>query len=140
MQSTKRMARVRLLLRQVWSEGDLNAIDQYIADSYTIHHDPGDPWEGKVLDRDGYKDRVRKSRAPFPDQRFEIHELAESEMVVIVTWHWFGTHREDLPALPANGRLVRMSGSTVYYFDGEKISGHWQVADRLGVYRQLRGT
>ena len=32
-----------------------------------------------------------------------------------------------------------MSGATVYYFDdSERISGHWQIADRLGVFQQLR--
>ena len=27
---------------------------------------------------------------------------------------------------------------TVYYFDGERLTGHWQITDRLGVYQQLR--
>ena len=31
-----------------------------------------------------------------------------------------------------------MSGATVYYFDDEKIVGHWQITDRLGVFQQLR--
>jgi hypothetical protein len=32
-----------------------------------------------------------------------------------------------------------MSGATVYDFDpANRICGHWQVADRLGIYRQLQ--
>jgi hypothetical protein len=30
-----------------------------------------------------------------------------------------------------------MSGATVYYFEGERLSGHWQIVDRLGVFQQL---
>ena len=30
-----------------------------------------------------------------------------------------------------------MSGLTLYSFDGDRLSGHWQVADRLSIYRQL---
>jgi hypothetical protein len=32
-----------------------------------------------------------------------------------------------------------MSGMTVYDFDtADRLSGHWQIADRLGVYQQLQ--
>ena len=31
-----------------------------------------------------------------------------------------------------------MSGATAYGFDAEgRITGHWQITDRLGVYQQL---
>jgi predicted ester cyclase len=43
-----------------------------------------------------------------------------------------------MPGFPASGKQIRMSGATVYFFDGERISGHWQITDRLGVYQQLR--
>lgn len=58
--------------REVWSEGNIEASDKFIAPRYTIHHDPGDPWEGKELDLAGYKGRVKMLRAAFPDQRFDI--------------------------------------------------------------------
>jgi predicted ester cyclase len=32
-----------------------------------------------------------------------------------------------------------MTGATVYSFDSDdRITGHWQVIDRLGVFQQLR--
>ena len=57
-------------IRRVWSEGDVDAADDYLAAHYCISHDPGDPWDGKVLDLASFKDRVRQSRAPFPDPPF----------------------------------------------------------------------
>ena len=31
-----------------------------------------------------------------------------------------------------------MSGATLYYIDNGRLTGHWQITDRLGVYTQLR--
>jgi steroid delta-isomerase-like uncharacterized protein len=133
-----RKDRLTRFIREVWSEGDVEASDNYIAARYTIHHDPGDPWEGRELDLAGYKARVTTSRAAFPDQRFDIQELVADGDAVVMTWLWAGTHRGDLPGFPATGATVRMSGATVYYFDGDRLTGHWQIVDRLGVYQQLR--
>ena len=128
---------LRNFIREVWSEGNVDAAGAYLAPRYTIHHDPGDPWDGQALDLDGYKDRVRTSRAPFPDQRFTIRELIAEPNRVVATWTWAGTHTGDIPEFPASGKSISMSGITVYYFDGELITGHWQITDRSGVYHQL---
>jgi len=32
-----------------------------------------------------------------------------------------------------------MSGATAYSFDAQdRLTGHWQIADRLGVFQQLQ--
>jgi hypothetical protein len=63
----RRKQRLGAFIRQVWDEGDADAADGYIAEAYTIHHDPGDPWEGRTLDRAGFKEREFESRErPFP--------------------------------------------------------------------------
>jgi steroid delta-isomerase-like uncharacterized protein len=125
------------LLKEVWTDGDVSAADKYVAALYTIHHDPGDPWDKKELDLDGYKERVRVSRAPFPDQHFDIQEMFADGDAVVVTRLWTGTHLGPLPGFPASNKTIHMSGATVYYFGGEQVTGHWQITDRLGVYRQL---
>ena len=124
-------------IREVWSEGDIEASDKFIASKYTIHHDHGDPWDGKVLDLATYKERVRSLRSAFPDQHFDIHGLFADNNAVVVTWYWTATHLGDIPGFPASGKQIKMSGATVYYFDGDRLTGHWQITDRLGVYQQL---
>jgi len=126
-------------IRRVWSEGDVDAADDYLAAHYCISHDPGDPWDGKVLDLASLKDRVRQSRAPFPDQKFFIRESFENPDGVMISWDWSATHQGDIPGFPATGRPITMSGATIYHFDRDnRIFGHWQIADRLGVYQQLQ--
>ena len=138
MSNTRQKEILAAFIEEVWNEGNLAAADKYIAAPYTIHHDPGDPWDGQTLDFEGFKERVRLSRAPFPDQRFEIQEFLADGNAVAITWFWTGTHLGDMPGFPATGRSIKMSGATVYYFEGERITGHWQITDRLGVYQQLR--
>ena len=125
-------------ITEVWSNGDIEACDRYIAAKYTIHHDPGDPWDKRELDLAGYKERVTLSRAPFPDQTFTIQELIGEGQKVVVSWLWSATHQGDIPGFPATGRRINMSGITVYSFEEGRLTGHWQVTDRLGVFMQLR--
>jgi steroid delta-isomerase-like uncharacterized protein len=124
-------------IREVWNAGDASACDRYLAAAYTIHHDPGDAWNGKTLDLDGFKARLMQSRAPFPDQTFTIREMFENDDALAMTWSWTGTHSGEIAGFPASGKTIRMTGATVYYFDGDRLCGHWQIADRLGVFRQL---
>lgn len=124
-------------IREVWCEGHVDAADKYLAPTYRIRHDPGDPWDGRELDLAGYKERVRTLRRAFPDQSFAIQGLFADGDAVAVTWLWTATHQGDIPGFPATGKPLAMSGATVYYFAGDKLAGHWQITDRLGVYQQL---
>lgn len=136
---TQRSKILREFLDSVWSRGDIDRCDDFLAQHYTIMHDPGDPWDGQTLDLPGFKERVRLSRAPFPDQRFDVQQMFENDDGVAVTWLWSGTHVGDLAGFPATGRRITMSGATAYRFDkADRLCGHWQVSDRLGVFRQLQ--
>lgn len=135
----RRKAIVARFIGEVWDEGRADAADGFLAPTYRIHHDPGDPWDGQLLDHAGFRERVRLSRAAFPDQRFAIQAMFADADGVAVTWLWEATHRGDLPGFPATGKRIGMSGATVYYFDDkDRLTGHWQVSDRLGVYQQLQ--
>jgi predicted ester cyclase len=134
----KRKRLLEAFIHEVWDQGDAEAAGRYLAPLYTIHHDPGDAWEGRVLDLDAYKERVRLSRAPFPDQKFDVQRQSADADAVVMTWLWSARHLGDLPGFAATGKIIRMSGATTYVFTPEhKLTGHWQITDRLGVWRQL---
>ncbi|HWX90585.1 MAG TPA: ester cyclase [Rhizomicrobium sp.] len=125
-------------IEEVWSQGRIEACDDFVGETYTIRHDPGDPWDGQTLSRDGFKERVRTSRGPFPDQRFTLVSILEEDDAVMIAWTWAASHKGDIAGFAATGARLTMSGLTIYDFDGgNRIRGHWQVADRLGVFRQL---
>lgn len=135
---THREALLADFLDSVWNRGEASAARRYLAARYTIWHDPGDPWEGQTLDPAGFCDRLAQSRAPFPDQRFEVRHMAVAGDQVMITWHWRATHQGEVAGFPPTGREIRTSGATVYGFDAEnRLTGHWQVTDRLGIFQQL---
>lgn len=125
-------------LQKVWNEGEIDACDHFVAPYYDVHHDPGDPWDGQTLTREEFKQRVRVSRAPFPDQQFTVTAAIEEANTVAVAWRWKGTFLSDMPGFTATGAEVQTSGITIYHTDGSHISGHVQAVDRLSVYQQIR--
>ncbi len=129
--------RLARFIELAWNRENLNAVDEYLAPLYRIHHDPGDPWEGLTLDVAGFKERLVTSRAVAPDQKFRIEDMIGEENRVVAIWTWKGTHLGEIAGIPASGKVITMSGLTAYSFRGKRLTGHWQVADRLGVYRQL---
>lgn len=131
-------SKLAAFLSDIWTNGYLDLIPRYVGDHYRVHHDPGDPWEGQLLSQDGFRHRVETSRAAAPDQVFTPVDMVAEGRRVAVAWTWTGTHLGDLPGFPASGRPISMSGLTIYSFDGwDKLTGHWQIADRLGVAQQL---
>ncbi len=136
--TNSRKQHLAAFIRTVWDEGDADAVDAFLAPAYAIHHDPGDAWEGRVLDVAGFKDRLCQSRAAFPYQHFDVRAMFADGDHVVMTWLWVATHAGDLPGFPATGATIRMSGATVYGFDAQdRLTGHWQISDRLGVVQQL---
>ena len=134
---SKHKEAVMRLINEVWSEGNLQIVDQLIAPQYTIRHDPGDPWDGKTLDLATFKKRVMSSRYVFPDQKFYIQDLVCDGNKIAVSWKFTGTHKGNIPGLPVTNKTVNVSGMTIYYFSNDKIIGHWQIVDRLGFLQQL---
>lgn len=129
---------VMQLLDQVWSKGNLNLINNLIADEYTIYNDALDPLEGKMLDHRAFMNRVIASRQAFPDLHFDIKQIyTTTDGKVVVSWFMQGTNDGDIPGLRATHKKINVPGMTVYYFNGEKISGHWQVFDHLVMFNQL---
>jgi steroid delta-isomerase-like uncharacterized protein len=138
MQLTPRKQLLSDFLEEVWNQGRLDAIGKYLAQRYRIYHDPGDRWHGQELDVAGFTERVRISRAPIPDQRFDVQHLVEEATSVVATWRWSGTHKGEVAGFPPTGKTLTMSGITLYYFDDKRICGHWQVVDRLAIFQQLQ--
>jgi len=77
-------------------------------------------------------------RAAFPDQSLDMQGLFADGDAVVMTWLWSATNKGNIPRFLATGKQIKMSGATVYYFDGRRITGHWQITDRFGVYQQLQ--
>jgi steroid delta-isomerase-like uncharacterized protein len=128
---------LREFMDEVWNAGDVDAVDRFLAEQYTIFSDPGDRWDGQTLSRDGFKQRLVASRAPFPDLNFDVTDVISEGDRVAISWTMRGTQTGAMGERPPSGRAINAQGMTIYYFVDGRIVGHRQVVDRLTVGQQL---
>jgi SnoaL-like polyketide cyclase len=69
-------------------------------------------------------------RMSFDDQ------IADGDKVV-TRWTANGTHQGQLDAIPATGRLARISGIFIHQLTDGEITESWTSFDRLGLLQQL---
>jgi ketosteroid isomerase-like protein len=105
----------------VWSTGDVDKLDDLVADD-VIHHDPHDPYAADGLE--GLKASIRATRERFRD--FEIAVLDQVAEGDKVATRWRATMRE-----------ASMTGITIERFADGKVVESWRAMDRLGLLRDL---
>ena len=125
-------------MKEIWNSGNFNNLTEHVSPQYKVINDPGDQWNGKILNHDEFKKRIMYSRNAFPDLFFDIQDVIEGDNKIATHWVMSGTHHGDLPLLPATGKKFNISGITFYYFIEGKISGHRQAFDRLGFLMQIQ--
>lgn len=127
----------RRIFEEVWNNRNIAATDELMAANY-MHHDPQSP---KFSDgREGYKQLVTYYLNAFPDSHFTIDEEIQEGDTVVTRWTVNGTHKGDLPMLPASGRTFSVTGITVARLKGGKVAESWNNWDALGLMQQLGST
>lgn len=124
-------------MQRVWNEKNIDAVSDYLAETYTIYLDHADPWEGKTLNREEFVARLRHTFGPFPDVHFHIQTTVSDADSVAVTWRMTGTNTGPIGDYPATHKKIEVDGISIYRFRDGKICGHMQVFDRTAVMRQL---
>ena len=128
---------LKSFMEEVWNQKQIDKVPDYLSESYTIHLDPGDPYEGKTLDHQAFIQRLQLSFGPFPDIHFNILESIEEESHVAIRWELTGTNLGPIGQLPPTKRKIKVPGMTIYHFEKGLICGHTQIFDRGKVQQQL---
>ncbi|MEM8908933.1 MAG: ester cyclase [Bacteroidota bacterium] len=124
-------------IAEVWNKQRKDLVKKFVAESYRIHLDPGDPWEGQTLNHETFTQRLDYSFHSFPDIHFELTSAIEEAHHVAVTWVLTGTNLGKINAYPPTHKKIKVKGLTIYYFEGNLIAGHSQIFDRTTVSAQL---
>jgi len=120
-------------LYAAFNAGDLDALDEVLADAFVEHEEtPGIP-----PNKEGLKQFVVMLRGAFPDTVFEVVDCAvELDKVwtrIIAT----GTHRGTWLGIPPTGRTIRIQVFDICRIDSNQIVEHWGLSDHMSVMRQL---
>lgn len=80
---------------------------------------------------------ARGWREAFPDLRITVEKQVAEQDLVAVRWTARGTNTGTGNGIPATGRAVQMSGTTLFRMDEGRIAEEWTCADSLSLMRQL---
>ena len=136
-QLTRNKHLVECFIQEVFTKGDLTAIDRYIAPGF-VNHDP--PFAGAPDGADGLRMAAELFRRALPDWRSDLdHLIAEGDLVV-EHFHASGTRTGELFGLPADGAPLTLRGIQIFRVADDKIVERWGRLDELGLNQQLRGS
>jgi steroid delta-isomerase-like uncharacterized protein len=124
---------VRYFIDGLFTEGDLGAVDAYLAEDF-INHDP--PF-GVPNDREGMRAAAELMRAGFPDWHSELHQLIAEGDLVVERFTASGTQRGEVMGVPPDGRTISLPGINIFRLRDGRIVERWGRLDELSMLRQL---
>ena len=131
-EETANKANERRFFEEVWNKGNFQAADQIVAADY-VDHDAITSKTGP----EGVRAEVSLFRNAFPDLIFAIEDVITEGDKVVTRISATGTHKGDLPGIPATGRRGAITGIVITRYESGKAAEAWVHFDFLGLYRQL---
>ena len=117
----------------LFTKGDLDAIDEYLAEDFVDH----DPLLGGPADREGMRTAGAMVRAAFPDWHSDLGFYVEEGDLVVEHFTASGTQQGEFFGVPASGRVVSLPGINIWRVRDGRIVERWGRLDDLGLMRQL---
>jgi len=126
-------ALLRRFYEELWSQGDLEAIPELVAEDFVDHH----PLPGAPPGREGLAALVTRWRTAFPDMRETVEDLISEGDKVVGRFTMRGIHSGEFMGVPPTGRSVTMSGIDIVRVAGGKIAELWYGEHLLELMQQL---
>ena len=126
-------ALLRRFYEELWSQGDLGAIPELVAENFVDHH----PLPGSPPGREGLVALITTWRTAFPDMREACEDLIAEGDKVVGRFIMRGTHSGEFMGVPPTGRSVTMSGIDIVRVAGGRIAEFWYGEHLLELMQQL---
>jgi predicted ester cyclase len=126
---------VESFIRDLFSKGDLGAVDRYLDPSF-INHDP--PFRGAPEGAEGMRQAAAMFRAAFPDWHSDVAQLIAEGDIVVERFTASGTHQGELMGAAPTGQTIVLPGVNIFRVEGDRIVERWGRLDELGLMRQLQ--
>jgi predicted ester cyclase len=133
-QTTRNKQLVEAFIQELFSAGDLTAVDRYLDPGF-VNHDP--PFPGAPDGPEGMRRAAVMFRSALSDWRSVVDQLVAEGDVVVERFTASGTHRAELMGAAATGRRIVLRGINVFRVADDRIVERWGRLDELGLLRQL---
>ncbi len=119
--------------RQAHNQNDMAALDEIVAADIISHNMlPGVP-----ASREGGKMVHQGVTAAFPDGKTTTDDLISEGDKVVERFTFVGTHKGEFFGVPATGKLIKVTGMSIFLIANGKIAEHWGENDGMGLMMQL---
>ena len=125
---------VGAFIDRLFSQGDLTAVDDYLADDF-VNHDP--PYPGAPSDREGMRNAAVLFRAACPDWHSTAEQYVSEGDVVVERFTASGTHSGELFGVAPTGNTLNLAGINIFRIRDGRIVDRWGRLDDLGLQVQL---
>ena len=124
---------IRRSVDEFWNVGDIAALERIYGADY-VGHDPDGFFAG---DLSQFRQTAAAIFAAFSDFGVTIDDLIAEGDKVVKKWTSRSVHTGDFMGIPASGKAIEVTGTTVYRIAGGKIVECWSNADRMGMLQQM---
>jgi steroid delta-isomerase-like uncharacterized protein len=122
--------------RRMYVEGDLDAVDELVAEDYVNH----EAAEDRAPGRRGARETVAWLREAFADLTMDVDDVIEQGDKVVVRATMRGRHvgaAGPLARFPVTGREFAVQHIHIFRVADGRIAEHWACRDDLGHLAQL---
>ena len=126
-------ALVRSYIAEVWTKGNLDAIDIFLSPDYRRHLSP----TAEPLRLDDQKQRLAGFRSAFPDIRIAIEDIFSEDDFVIFRSTMYGTHQGVFQGIQPTGKTITITLIDVIRIEHGKFIEHWGGPDLFDLLQQL---
>jgi steroid delta-isomerase-like uncharacterized protein len=134
MSAKENKAIIKQYVDQVFNQGDLAAVDEYVAANY-VRHDPGAPIE--IRGPAGVRQLAAGFRAGFPDIHITVEEMIAEGDRVAQRLTVRGTHQGEFMGIPPTGKQIEVTAIEIFELVEGKITEQWVEGDYLGLMQQV---
>jgi len=109
-----------------------NNYDKYLHDNFVA-----DFFGGQQVNKTKYIEEDQRFATAFKNNRVTVVEQIAEDNKVVSVMTWTAVQVEDIPDIPASGRLFEIKGIAIDYFKDGKVIKHFPLFDQLKMMRQL---
>jgi predicted ester cyclase len=132
--STEENKRLVLRFYEEIDKGNLDALDELVAENYVDHNPP--PFPGLVQGCEGLKQIFKMFWKATPGHHHIEDQIAEGDKVVTRLTS-YGKHEGDLPGAPKTGNDLKMTSITIHRIADGKIVEKWSEKDTITFLQQI---
>jgi steroid delta-isomerase-like uncharacterized protein len=128
---------VRRILTEFWQRGNVQVLDELLADDCVNYEQSNPELRGKKACKE-WANGVRQANLQgFPDLEIRAEDFVAEGDKVAKRWVFSGTHTGEYSGIPPTGKPVTMRGITLYRVTGGKVNEIYWNYDVFGLLQQL---